>query len=142
CELRRGREAGVSATRQQRPLVFCATGVERTAGGIASANRNVLAALERLGDEVGAPVEVLLLLEESSPPDGGDRVHRKAFGGHKAAFARAVLSALVRARLVVFDHVHLSLPMLLVPSMLRTPVAICAHGSEVGRRVRPLSRRA
>lgn len=113
-------------------LLFVATGIERTTGGIASANRNVLAALDGMASARGGRAEALVL---------GEPVRReagyRAFGGAKAGFALATLAAMPGADLIVFDHVRLALPMLAVPPALRPPVVICAHGSESWRRMKP-----
>lgn len=113
-------------------LALVATGVERTTGGIASANRNVLAALGAMAGERGGRIRTLALGE----PARWDADYR-AFGGDKPGFALATLRTMVGADLVVFDHVRLALPMLAVPPGLRPPVVICAHGSESWRRMKP-----
>ncbi len=116
------------------PILFCATGIEETIGGIASANRNVLLALTRLGAERGLPVQTLVLNEPRRQAPG----HR-AYGGARGAFSLAVLTGAARASLVVFDHVRLAVPLLALPRPFRPAVAICAHGSEASIRVRPAS---
>jgi phosphatidylinositol alpha-1,6-mannosyltransferase len=120
-----------------KPILFCATGVLGTTGGIASANRNVLAALETLAEEMGTHADTLVLNE--SEPHG--RRYR-TFNGSKPAFALALATALPRAAIAVFDHVHIAVPLLYVPRALRPPVLIHAHGSEAGKRMRPASERA
>jgi phosphatidylinositol alpha-1,6-mannosyltransferase len=119
------------------PIIFCATGITETVGGIASANRNVLLALQTLGAEQGRPVRTLILNEprRTSGPD-------RAFGGARAPYSAAVLAGALSAGLMVFDHVRLAVPLLALPRFLRPPVAICAHGSEAAKRVRPASIRA
>lgn len=119
------------------PILFCATGITGTVGGIASANRNVLAALERLGGEHGRPVRTLILGEPAER-----RVGCHAFGGDRLAYSLALLTGALTAGLVVIDHVRLALPLLALPRALRPPLAICAHGSEASIRVRPASVRA
>lgn len=119
------------------PILFCATGITGTVGGIASANRNVLAALERLGQTGNRPVRTLVLGE----PAERSGAHR-AFDGDRLAYAAALLTGALGAGLVVFDHVRLALPLLALPRPLRPPMAICAHGSEASIRVRPASIRA
>ena len=117
-----------------RPILFCATGVYGTVGGIASANRNVLAALERLAAETGRRVETLVLGES-----GGDRPGYRTFGGDKRRFALAAVMRTLTSDLVVVDHVRLAEAPLLVPALLRRSVAIFAHGSEATWRIRPSS---
>lgn len=118
------------------PILFFATGVTGSVGGIASANRNVLAALRRVGDETGRSVRTLVLGE------GGDgQPDYQTFGGRKGQFALAVLAGLSRAGLVVFDHAHLARPILAMPRGLGPPIVVCAHGSEASRRLRPSSAR-
>ncbi|MFZ5669640.1 MAG: glycosyltransferase family 4 protein [Pseudomonadota bacterium] len=114
------------------PILFVATGVHGAVGGIASANRNVLAALRRVGEETGRPVRTLVLGE----PGGPDEACR-GFDGRKAAFALATLASLPTAGLAVFDHVNIARPILALPRRFRPPVVVCAHGSEASRRLRP-----
>ncbi len=119
-----------------RSLLFCATGVFRSVGGIAAANQNVHAALQSLAADLGLALETLVLTERDAAPG------YRTFGGSKLGYAAAVLAALPRAHLAVFDHVRIALPFLAVPRPARPPVVICAHGSESWRRIRPLSMRA
>jgi phosphatidylinositol alpha-1,6-mannosyltransferase len=129
--------AWASGKGNKRPIVLCATGIEALEGGIANANRNVALALGQLAHEFGLPTKKLTLLEpRTNQPD------KLAFGGDKFRFGAAVLSALVNARMVVFDHTNIAVPFLALPASLRAPVVILGHGSEVGRRMRPLGRRA
>ncbi|HYE46141.1 MAG TPA: glycosyltransferase family 4 protein [Caulobacter sp.] len=123
--------------RSARPILFCATGVTGIDGGIASANRNVLAALEAVGAETGRAVQTLVLTEA-----GRDAPGYRTFGGDKLAFGLACLAGMRRAGLAVFDHVRLAVPMLALPGFLRPPSVICAHGSEGSWRLRPSSARA
>lgn len=116
------------------PLVFCATGVEETLGGIAAANRNVRAALAEIARQRGLPLETLVLHEVRSE----GRAYQ-AFAGNTLTFGAAVYAAAFRASLVIFDHVHLTLPALYIPRALRAPMVICAHGSEAGKRIRRAS---
>lgn len=118
-------------------LVLCATGLDGVYGGIARVNANVASALARLGEEYNRPVRVLNLLEPCETV--GQTV---SFGGDRARFAFATGRALYQARLVVFDHAHLAAPIVLFPRRLRAKVVILGHGSEVGRRIRPVSKRA
>ncbi|MGH6951884.1 MAG: glycosyltransferase family 4 protein [Vitreimonas sp.] len=112
-------------------VVFCATGISGTHGGIASANRNVVKALRRLAAEKARDMHTYVLHEDL----GGDETYR-GFGGGKAAFAFAAWRGAAGAGLAVFDHVRLALPILALPKPARGPVVICAHGSESWRRVR------
>ena len=127
-----GRNLTVAGT-DLRPgrVVFGATGLLRTRGGIASANRNVAAALSRLAAENARDLRTDVLNEDA----GGEGGYR-AFGGSKTAFALATCRAAAGAGLAVFDHVRLALPVLALPKPLRGPVVICAHGSESWKRVR------
>lgn len=128
----RGRYAGA----QLRPgrVVFCATGISRTHGGIASANRNVAKALARLAEQKARDMHTYVLHEDL----GGNDAYR-GFGGAKAAFALAAWRGAAGAGLAVFDHVRLALPILALPKHARGPVVICAHGSESWRRIRGAS---
>lgn len=121
----------------RRPILFCATGVTGIDGGIASANRNVLAALQAVGAETGRHVETLVLTET-----GGSAPGYRTFAGRRPAFVMAAVAGLLRSSLAVFDHVRLAMPILAMPPMLRPPVVICAHGSEGTWRLRPSSARA
>ncbi len=120
-----------------KPILFCATGITHSVGGIASANRNVLAALQSLAQETGGAVKVLALGENTtSKPD------YRTFGGDKIRFALAAARAALTSRLVVFDHVQLAAPVMALPAFFRPPVVICAHGSEATWRIRSSSVRA
>src|SRR5262245_14663647 len=112
-------------------VVFGATGLSRTRGGIASANRNVAAALGRLAAQNARDLHTYVLNED----DGGEGAYR-AFGGRKTAFAVATCRGAAGSGLAVFDHVRLALPVLALPKPLRGPVVICAHGSESWKRIR------
>lgn len=112
-------------------VVFCATGISRTCGGIASVNRNVAKALSRLAAEKARDMHIYVLNEDA----GGDDAYQ-GFGASRAAFALAVWRGVAGAGLAVFDHVRLALPILALPKSARGPVVICAHGSESWRRVR------
>jgi len=117
------------------PILFFATGVAGSDGGIASANRNVLAALRQVGEETGRPVRTLVLGET-----GGDRDYR-TFGGRKGRFAMATLASMPAAGLAVFDHAHIARPILALPRGFGPPIVVCAHGSEASWRLRPSSTR-
>ncbi|MEC9344708.1 MAG: glycosyltransferase family 4 protein [Pseudomonadota bacterium] len=124
---------------RRRTIVFAATGIFATPGGIASANRNVLLALQEIAGRAGLEVSVIAANEPAgtdAPASDADIVYRTA-GGNRIAYARMLLAALPGARLVVFDHVRLALPLRVVPRFLSPRVAIAAHGSEAWRRVRP-----
>jgi phosphatidylinositol alpha-1,6-mannosyltransferase len=121
----------------RRPILFCATGVTGIDGGIASANRNVLAALQAVGAETGRAVETLVLTEA-----GGEAPGYRTFAGAKGPFAIETVARMLGSGLAVFDHVRLALPILALPSFLRPPTVICAHGSEGTWRLRPSSARA
>ncbi len=115
-------------------ILFCTTGVFDTVGGIASANRNVLAALQGLAAETGGTVETLAL-GEAGPGKPGYRTFR----GDKIRFALASVLNGLRSDLVVFDHVQLSRPIFFLPRFLRPKVVLLAHGSEATWRLRPAS---
>ena len=110
-------------------IILCATGVDDLTGGIASANRNLLAALRQLGTETGVPVRTITLAGR-----------RNCLCG-KLTFAFEVSLALMRERMLVFDHVQLALPALILCNFRRAGVVICGHGSEIGKRIRPSSKR-
>lgn len=112
-------------------VVFCATGISRTCGGIASVNRNVAEALSRLAAKKARDMHTYVLNEDAGGDDG-----YQSFAGDKAAFALAAWRAAAGAGLAVFDHVRLALPILTLPKPARGPVVICAHGSESWRRIR------
>ena len=128
---------GTWVKRRQGPIVFCATGVNSTLGGIATANRNVLPALQRLAAEADGRMLTLALSEtEGQGPD------YRVFAGSKPRFALATLGLALRARLMVFDHVQLAAPVMMLPRALRPVVVILAHGSEATWRIRPSSVRS
>jgi phosphatidylinositol alpha-1,6-mannosyltransferase len=110
-------------------ITFAATGIEHTVGGIASANRNVLAALRTLAARHSARLVVRVLHEEKGR--SGEIV---CYGGDRVRFGLAVLSDLARSSLTVFDHVHLASPTLALPRV-RGRFVICAHGSEASSRI-------
>lgn len=111
-------------------ITFAATGIERTIGGVASANRNVLTALRRLAASYDARLIVRVLHEPKALSD-----EMFCYNSDRARFAMGVMGDLVRSRLTIFDHVHLARLALLVPKTFRSQVVICAHGSEVSRRL-------
>jgi phosphatidylinositol alpha-1,6-mannosyltransferase len=128
--------AGASA-RSLPSVLFCATGVFDSVGGIAAANQNVHTALNTVCAELGLALHTLVLAERQSRGS-----NYRAFGGNKVTYTTALLARLPRSRAAVFDHVRLSLPILATSRSLRPPIIICAHGSESWRRIRPLSKRA
>ena len=113
------------------PVLFCATGVKAMVGGIASANRNVLAALEAVAAESGRRTQSLVLNEPLVTVAG-----YRAYGNQKLRFALAAIRRLPRCAVAVFDHVHIALPILALPPAVRPPIVICAHGSESWLRIR------
>lgn len=115
-------------------IQFFATGIKTAVGGIASANTNVLAALQALSKTHGVELEALVLNESEGAEKG-----YKVFGGKKSAFTFSLLRGMLSARLMVFDHVRLALPILLIPRFLRPKIIIFAHGSESCRRIRNTS---
>ncbi|MEO8002689.1 MAG: glycosyltransferase family 4 protein [Arenimonas sp.] len=115
-------------------IIFCATGIKSAVGGIASANTNVLAALEAVSQAQGLELQALTLNENES-----EEKNYRAFGGRKLSFILALLTGMFRTRMMVFDHVRLALPILLIPKFLRPSIIIFAHGSESCRRMRRTS---
>lgn len=116
-------------------VLFCATGVLHSFGGIASSNQNVRLALDKLSKESSLTLKSLVLNENAE----GDANYR-TFNGSKHRFALAVLAEVPKARLLVFDHVQPALPILPVPKAILPPIAIFAHGSESWRAVRRASK--
>jgi len=116
-------------------ILFFATGVSAMVGGIASANRNVMAALKAVGEDRGCDMRALVLGED------GDAPGYRTFNGDRVGFALAMLSCLPGASLAVFDHVQLATPILALPRWMRPPVVVCAHGSEATWRMRLASAR-
>ncbi len=130
----------VSHGRRRDVLSFFATGIERSYGGVQMANRNVLAGLERVAEELGLTIDVQVLHEEPDASDG-----RTRHGGNRLSMARAIVAGLIRSRVAVFDHVHLARPLAYVraiPRDLRAKTVIFGHGSEAWTRVRADSRKA
>jgi phosphatidylinositol alpha-1,6-mannosyltransferase len=128
-----------------RTITMFATGIARSDGGIAAANRNVLAALEWLAARQDCALDVRILHEPAGTVRrvavSGARVYERAYGGGKYAMALAIARAIAGSRLVVFDHVHLATPLVALghlPRRLRARAAICAHGSESWKRIKPV----
>ncbi len=126
-----------------------ATGISRSDGGIAAANRNVLAAMERVSERFGAALDVHILHEPTGTAHrtgaNGGRIMEKCHGGNRFTMAAAIGQALFTSRLVLFDHVHLATPLAYVsffPRFMRANTVICAHGSESWKRVKPSSIKA
>jgi len=115
-------------------IMFCATGIKSAVGGIASANTNVLAALEAVSLSQGLELQALALNEDESKSK-----NYRAFDSRKLPFILAMLAGMLRTRVMVFDHVRLALPILLIPKFLRPKIVIFAHGSESCRRIRRTS---
>lgn len=126
-----GRRKGIS---------FFVTGLERSVGGIASANRNVRVALAELAEESGERLSVHVLHEPYR-----NEHNTIAYGGWRWPMAFNIITALATKRLVVFDHVHLAAPLAAAANLsrrLRAKTVIFAHGSESWKRVKPISVRA
>lgn len=121
----------------QGPISLFATGIANSVGGIASANRNVAAALEHLAGETNRPMYAYVFHE-----DGDRGPAYRAFRGRKGRFALTTWRRTAASSLAVFDHVRLALPILALPRRLRPRVVICAHGSESWKRIKPSSIRA
>lgn len=126
-----------------------ATGIARSDGGIAAANRNVLAAMERVSERISAKLEVHILHEPagSSHRTGkyGTQSIDKSYGGSRPMMGAAILCSLLRSRLVLFDHVHLATPLAalsILPKFMLAKTVICAHGSESWKRIKPASIKA
>ena len=136
------------ALRQGGRIVFAATGIVRSTGGIQSANRNVLHALGVLAGEAGAELTALVMHEDAGRgwrTEADTRFSEATFAGQRVPMAAAIARALISARLVVFDHVDLARPLALIgrlPAGLRARTAILAHGSESAKRIKPVSKTA
>lgn len=125
---------------RRKGISFFVTGLERSVGGIASANRNVRAALAELAEESGERLSVHILHEPYT-----NKIDTLAYGGWRSLMALNIIVALATKRLVVFDHVHLAAPLVAavnLPRRLRAKTVIFAHGSESWKRVKPISVRA
>ncbi|MFT5329587.1 MAG: phosphatidylinositol alpha-1,6-mannosyltransferase [Parasphingorhabdus sp.] len=125
------------------------TGIARSDGGIAAANRNVLAAMERVSERVGAALEVHILHEPTGTThrtgESGERIIEKSHGGSRYMMGAAIARSLLRSQLVLFDHVHLATPLAalsILPGFMRAKTVICAHGSESWKRIKPASIKA
>lgn len=130
----------LSSSGRQR-IVFCATGALRTAGGIASNNRNILMALREVARAEQLALDVLVLHEKDEADNGetGNDFLYRPFRSNTLRFAGAMAVAMRCCRLLVFDHVHLALPLLGLPRVFLPPIVMFAHGSESWRRIRPMS---
>ncbi|MFC1630625.1 glycosyltransferase family 4 protein [Pseudomonadota bacterium] len=91
-------------------------------------------ALEQVAREHGQDLNVLALLEKAP---GTSRY--RTFNNNKLIYSLAMLKTLMRADLLVFDHVQIAAPLLFIPKIFWPKVIIFAHGSEAGKRVRRLS---
>lgn len=127
-------------------IFMFATGIGRSDGGIAAANRNVLAAMERIAKRMGAALEVHILHEPAGTihrtSESGGRIVEKSHGGNRYTMGIAIARSLLRSRLVLFDHVHLAAPLAalsVMPWLIRAKTVICAHGSESWKRVKLIS---
>src|SRR5438093_11098491 len=118
------------------------TGYRSLAGGIASANGNVLRALTALAEESRVGLTVLSYWD--APSDRPDFLPLQtpftAYRGRKGQFLRGVLLATVDRPLICFDHVTLALPVLPAAALDWTKTVIFAHGSEAWKRLRRTSR--
>lgn len=123
-------------------IVFAMTGAARTSGGIASANLNVLVALDRLAQERGCGLRVLSLHEgnEARPEFLSEDSDFRGFQGGKIGFSVELVRMFRGDTLFVVDHVRLALPLAPLLAVARGRCVIMAHGSESWRRVRRSSR--
>lgn len=126
---------------------FFATGIERTDGGIASSNRNVLAGLQRLARKREIELQVGILHEngEAFHANHESEFSCRYYGGNALQMGKDIALALLLSDLVIFDHVHLASPVGLfafLPKSVRAKTVIFAHGSESWRKVRPRSIKA
>jgi len=123
-------------------VVLAMTGAVGTPGGIASANLNILHALQELTSRRGLAFRILCLNE--SPSDRPDFIHDavpfQAFNGSKLRYSTALVRSFSRETLYVFDHVRLAMPLAPFLAFGQAACVIIAHGSESWRRIRPSSR--
>lgn len=125
-------------TQRNQMIVFAAPQVRHTIGGIAASSRNVELALRELAAKRQLRFRTHVLGEVQRPEERSEGY--LAYGDSKARFAVALLPDLLRAKMAVFGHVRLALPVLALPQPLRPKIVIFAHGSESWRRMRALSR--
>jgi phosphatidylinositol alpha-1,6-mannosyltransferase len=118
------------------------TGAYGLCGGIAAANKNILHALVRLAERRRYRLRVISLLEsESDRPKclPGD-VAFHGCNGRKREFSLALLRSSAGRPTICFDHVTLALPVLPLAATGFVSTVIFGHGSEVGRRMKRVSR--
>jgi glycosyltransferase involved in cell wall biosynthesis len=123
-------------------LVFAMTGATGVTGGIAAVSTAILTALASMVAAGQTSLTVLSLLEDESarPAFLPRNVVFRAFRGRRPRFAAALLGAVARRPVFVFDHVTLALPILPFAASGTVRTVIFAHGSESWRRIRRTSR--
>jgi phosphatidylinositol alpha-1,6-mannosyltransferase len=123
-------------------LVFGMTGAYGVCGGIATANKNILHALVRLTERRGCQFNVVSLLERDCdrPAFLPPRVGFRGCRGDKVAFSLTLLRSAASRPTMCFDHVSLALPVLPLAATGVVRTIVFGHGSEVGRRMKRLSR--
>ena len=119
-------------------LVFGMTGAVGLPGGIASANLNLLMALQELAEARQKNFRVFSYLErdDSRPAFLAPRFEFKGMDGSKPRYAAGVLSQSWKRPLYVFDHVGLALPMLALARSGLVRTVIFAHGWEYWKHLR------
>jgi glycosyltransferase involved in cell wall biosynthesis len=123
---------GGTAALRNADLVFGMTGALGLPGGIASANLNLLMALQDLAQTRQRRLRVFSYLErDDSRPDFLEpRVSFTGLGGSKTRYARVILGQAWRRPLFIFDHVGLALPTMPLARTGLARTVIFAHGWE------------
>ncbi len=116
-------------------LLLVLTGARGTAGGIAANNENLVAAAVDVAKERALSLRLLLLLESTNTVDYPDVDTAIGCDGRRVRLVINLVRSLPKAALVVFDHVGLAKPMILLTHLFRIPWVVLAHGSEAGGRM-------
>jgi phosphatidylinositol alpha-1,6-mannosyltransferase len=132
-------ESTVSSPR----ILLCVTSLDRTQGGIASANRNIVRALFGMTDRLDVGV---LAYHGSTPDLEATYLEGKCFtfatgcNSSKRRFVGRYIASCLRWRpnLVIVDHLHLSVIPYMLRWLIHTPYVVTCHGIEFDQGVTKL----
>jgi glycosyltransferase involved in cell wall biosynthesis len=128
--------------RRTGPIIFAMTGAAGSAGGIATANLNVLQVLNAMSIQSRRRLIVLSLHErdDDRPDFLANNVVFVGFQGNRLAYGLWLLYSLRRECLYLFDHIRLSTPLIPIVFFGFRNFVVLAHGSESWKRVRGTSK--
>lgn len=140
----------MAADRDSFRVLFLGTSIAVGNGGIASANRNALRALNSgLGSERPLEVDCILYNDSSAVFSRKylqfpERVRFHACGSNRLKFLwRTLVACLLRKPdLILVDHVYLSSVPYLLRSLFSIPYIVCCHGRELEFELSHLRRKA